>query len=65
MRIRALAMAMAIGLALTAGAEARKKGPHSTPPTVKSMRKGKKFKSSSKGRKVKTRKMAKNHRKSR
>ena len=62
MRIRTLAMAMAIGLALTAGAEARKKGPHSTPPTVQSMRKGKKFKPAARGRKVKPRKMAKNHR---
>jgi hypothetical protein len=60
MKFRTLAMAMAIGLALTAGVEA-KKGPHSTPPTVQSMRKGKKFKASGKGRRAKSRKMAKNH----
>ncbi|HKE24742.1 MAG TPA: hypothetical protein VKB88_20415 [Bryobacteraceae bacterium] len=39
MRFRTLALAMAIGFALTAGAEAKKKGPHSTPPSVKTMRK--------------------------
>jgi len=56
MRFRTLALAMAIGLALSVGAEARKKGPHSTPPTANSIRKGKKFKPAAKGRKVKTRK---------
>jgi hypothetical protein len=55
MKFRTLALAMAIGFALSAGAEA-KKGPHSTPPTAKSMRKGRKFKPAAKGRKVKTRK---------
>ena len=55
-------MAMAVGLALTAGAEARKKGPHSTPPTVQSMRKAKKFKPASKGRRAKAHKMAKRRR---
>lgn len=58
-------MAMAIGLALTAGAEARKKGPHSTPPTVQSMRKGKKFKPTARGRKIKSHKVAKNHHRNR
>jgi hypothetical protein len=52
---------MAMGLALTAGAEAKKKGPHSTPPTVKSMKKGKKFKPAVKGRKGKPRKQARKH----
>jgi len=60
MKLRTFALAMALGLALTAGAEA-KKGPHSTPPTVKSMNKGKRFKSAAKGRKVKHRKLAKAH----
>ena len=62
MRFLTLALAMAIGLALSAGAEAKKKGPHSTPPTVKSMNKGKKYKPAAKGRKVKTRKLAKHQR---
>jgi hypothetical protein len=62
MRFRTLALAMAIGLALSAGAEARKKGPHSSPPTAKSMKKGRKFKPAAKGRKVKTRKLAKHQR---
>jgi hypothetical protein len=61
MKFRTFALAMALGLALTAGAEAKKKGPHSTPPTVKSMNKGKKFKPAVKGHKVKHRKMAKAH----
>ena len=39
MRFRTLALALAMGLALTAGAEAKKKGPHSTPPSQKTMRK--------------------------
>ena len=30
---------MALGFALTAGAEAKKKSPHSRPPTVKTMNK--------------------------
>jgi len=59
MRFRTLALAMAIGLALSAGAEARKKGPHSTPPTAKSIRKARKFKPAAKGRKIKTRKAPK------
>ena len=59
MRFRTLALALAMGLALTAGAEARKKGPHSTPPSVKSMKKARKYKPAAKGRKVKNRKLAK------
>jgi len=39
MRFRTLALAMALGFALTAGAEAKKKSPHSRPPTVKTMNK--------------------------
>lgn len=39
MRFRTLALALAMGLALTAGAEAKKKGPHSKPPSVKTMNK--------------------------
>lgn len=59
MKFRTFALAVALGLALTAGAEAKKKGPHSTPPTVKSM--NKKFKPAVKGHKVKHRKVAKTH----
>ena len=50
---------MAMGLTLTAAADAKKKGPHSSPPTVKSMKKGKKFKPAVKGHRVKPRKPAK------
>jgi hypothetical protein len=57
MRFRTLALAFAIGLALTAGAEARK-NPHSKPPTIKSMNKAHKLKAP-KGRKIKKQKVAK------
>jgi hypothetical protein len=56
MRFRTLALALAMGLALTAGAEAKKKGPHSKPPTVKTMNKKVK---GPKGRKIKQQKVAK------
>ena len=58
MRFRTLALAFAIGLALTAGAEAKKKNPHSKPPSMKTMNKKVK---GPKTRKFKQQKVAKTH----
>jgi len=61
MRLRTLALVLAVSCGLAGSVEAKKKTPHSTPPTAKSMQKARKFKPKVKRQKVKHRKLAKAH----
>lgn len=61
MRLRTVALVLAVIFGLSASAEAKKKSPHSSPPTAKSMQKARVYKPKVKRQKVKPHKVAKVH----